>query len=235
MIVMGVSAFLGSLSFLTVFNLRQPRRRWTLDTRLVVTGMGMLLVVGMAFFLIADWSRMFADPEHRFKTGQSSLFLSVNRTTGMTTSHLSQASDDTSLAMIILMFIGGASTSTASGIKIGSFMVVMFGVISALIGSARVVAFGREIPASVVLRANALVLIALGGYVFGLFFFIAVDPKHRHPAGRVRCDVGAGQLRLDPGCVAAGDANRGQYPDHDDVRWPAGTAGDHQPDTRSTT
>ena len=55
-------------------------------------------------------------------------------------------------------------------------MVVTFGVFSALIGSARVVAFGREIPASVVLRANALVLIALGGYAFGLLFFIAVDP-----------------------------------------------------------
>ncbi len=176
MVVMGISAFLGSLSFLTVFNLRQPRRRWTLDTKLVVTGMGALLVIGMAFFLIADWSRLFADQSIGSKLANS-LFLSVNRTTGMTTAPLDQASDDTSLVMIILMFIGGASTSTASGIKIGSFMVVMFGVVSALIGSPRVVAFGREIPASVVLRANALVLIALAGYTFGLLFFIAVDPK----------------------------------------------------------
>ena len=176
MLVMGVSAFLGSLSFLTVFNLRQPRRRWTLDTKLVLTGMTLLLVVGMAFFLIADWSRMFADQSAGTKL-VNSLFLSVNRTTGMTTVPLSEASADTSLAMIILMFIGGASTSTASGIKIGSFMVVTFGVLSALIGSGRVVAFGREIPASVLLRANALVLIALGGYAVGLLFFIAVDPN----------------------------------------------------------
>lgn len=176
MVVMGISAFLGSLSFLTVFNLRQPRRRWTLDTKLVVTGMVALLVVGMAFFLIADWSRLFADQSAGSKL-VNSLFLSVNRTTGMTTAPLDQAGNDTSLAMIILMFIGGASTSTASGIKIGSFMVVSFGVISALIGSPRVVAFGREIPASVVLRANALVLIALGGYTFGLLFFIAVEPN----------------------------------------------------------
>ncbi len=174
-LVMGVSAFLGSLSFLTVFNLRLPRRRWSLDTRLVVTGMGLLLIVGMAFFLIADWSRLFADQSAGSRV-INSFFLSVNRTTGMTTVPLEQASDDTSLVMIILMFIGGASTSTASGIKIGSFMVVTFGVISALTGSARVVAFGREIPGSVLLRANALVLIALGGYVFGLLFFIAVDP-----------------------------------------------------------
>ncbi len=176
MLVMGASAFLGSLSFLTVFNLRQPRRRWTLDTRLVLTGMLALLVIGMAFFLIADWSRLFGDQSVGSKF-VNAMFLSVNRTTGMTTAPLDQASNDTSVAMIIMMFIGGASTSTASGIKIGSFMVVTFGVISALIGSPRVVAFGREIPASVVLRANALVLIALGGYVFGLLFFVAVDPN----------------------------------------------------------
>ena len=176
MVVMGISAFLGSLSFLTVFNLRQPRRRWTLDTKLVVTGMGALLVIGMVFFLVADWSRLFADQSVGSKL-TNSLFLSVNRTTGMTTAPLDQAGDDTSLAMIILMFIGGASTSTASGIKIGSFMVVMFGVVSALVGSARVVAFGREIPASVVLRANALVLIALSGYTFSLLLFIAVNPS----------------------------------------------------------
>ena len=175
MVVMGISAFLGSLSFLTVFNLRQPRRRWTLDTKFVLTGMFALLVVGMVFFLVADWSRLFADQSIGSKL-VNSLFLSVNRTTGMTTSPLDQASNDTSLAMIILMFIGGASTSTASGIKIGSFMVVTFGVFSALIGSPKVIAFGREIPASVVLRANALVLIALSGYVFGLLFFVAVDP-----------------------------------------------------------
>ncbi len=175
MLVMGVSAFLGSLSFLTVFNLRLPRRRWSLDTRLVLSGMGILLIVGMAFFLIADWSRLFVDQSVGSKV-VNSFFLSVNRTTGMTTAPLDQAGNDTSMMMIILMFIGGASTSTASGIKIGSFMVATFGVISALTGSARVVAFGREIPASVVLRANALALIALGGYAIGLFVFIAVDP-----------------------------------------------------------
>ena len=131
MIVMGVSAFLGSLSFLTVFNLRQPRRRWTLDTKLVITGMSLMLVVGMAFFLIADWSRLFAGQSIGSKL-VNSLFLSVNRTTGMTTAPLDQASDDTSLAMIILMFIGGASTSRRPrASRSARFMVVMFGVFSA--------------------------------------------------------------------------------------------------------
>ena len=232
MVVMGISAFLGSLSFLTVFNLRQPRRRWTLDTKLVITGMAALLVVGMAFFLIADWSRLFADQSVGSKL-VNSLFLSVNRTTGMTTAPLDQASDDTSLAMIILMFIGGASTSTASGIKIGSFMVVMFGIVSALdrIGARRRLRprdsrLGRA-PSERARpdRAGRLRLRAA--------LLHRGRSAHRGIAGGVRRDVGAGQLRLDAGRVAGGDANRGQYPDHDDVRRPVGTAGDRQRDSRS--
>ncbi len=176
LLVMGAAGFLGSLSFLTVFNLRRGRRRWTLDTRFVIVGMSALLVLGVAFLLIADSDRLFAGQSWGSKIANS-LFLSANRTTGMTSVPLDDAADDTSLFLIIMMFIGGASTSTASGIKIGSFMVVLFGVVSAMIGSARVVAFGREIPAAVVLRANMLVLIALAGYVVGLLVFLIVEPE----------------------------------------------------------
>ena len=175
LLIIGIAGLLGSLSFLTVFDLRKRPRRWSLDTKLVVVGMGLLLVIGMAFFLLAEWSRLFTDHSMPAKVANT-FFLSANRTTGMTSVPLEQTDGDASLMMIILMFIGGASTSTASGIKIGSFMVVTLGVISALTGSPRVVAFGREIPSIVVLRANALVLIALGGYAAGLLLLIIVQP-----------------------------------------------------------
>ena len=52
--VMGAAAFLGSLSFVTIFNIRRAPRRWTLDTRLVVIGMGAVLIVGMGLFLVTE-------------------------------------------------------------------------------------------------------------------------------------------------------------------------------------
>lgn len=176
LLVMGAAGFLGSLSFLTVFNLRRRTRRWTLDTRMVIVGMVALLVLCVVFLLVAESERLFSGQSLGSKLSNS-IFLSANRTTGMTSVPLDEASADTSLFLIIMMFIGGASTSTASGIKIGSFMVVVFGVTSALVGSSRVVAFGREIPAAVVLRANMLLLIALAGYVFSLLFFMIVEPN----------------------------------------------------------
>ena len=48
LVVMGVAAFLGSLSFITVFDLRRRRpRSWSLDTKFVVVGMLGLTALGM--------------------------------------------------------------------------------------------------------------------------------------------------------------------------------------------
>jgi trk/ktr system potassium uptake protein len=164
--VMSVAAFLGSMSFITIFNLRRPRRRWTLDTKLVVLGMFTLLVGGIALFLVIE-----TDPGHvlagetPLEAFVNALFLSVNRTTGMSTVDLALIEDSTTAALPLLMFIGGASTSTAGGIKMGAFMVSLVVLSSALKGRHRVSAFGRDIPHAVVLRAVAITM--LGFFTFG--------------------------------------------------------------------
>ena len=51
---MGISAFLGSLSFITVFQMRRRPRFWSLDTRFVVLGMFGFLALGMILLLAAE-------------------------------------------------------------------------------------------------------------------------------------------------------------------------------------
>ena len=175
-VVMGVAALLGSLSFLTVFDVARGRRRWTLDTRVVLVGMTGMLAVGMVLFIVAEWNGVFADQSivSRVING---FFLSVNRTTGMTTAPIDQLGDATTLSTLPMMLIGGASTSTASGIKIGSFMVSVFAVVSALRGRENVVAFGREVPAAVVIRAFAVVMLALTVYAIGVPVLLVVEDQ----------------------------------------------------------
>ena len=157
-IVMGVSTFIGALSFVTVFNLRNRPRRWTLDTRLVVIGMGSLLVVGMAMFAASEWIEH--DPISEFspraRPSRTSFFMAANRTTGMTTVNIAELHVSSITLLLPLMFIGGASTSSASGIKVGSFMITILAMISALRGRHSAQAFGREIPQAIVLRAVAV-------------------------------------------------------------------------------
>ncbi len=175
-VVMGAAALVGSLSFLTVFDLPRGRRRWTLDTRVVLWGMGALLLLAMLIFIAAEWNGVMAG-----QSGGSRLingfFLSVNRTTGMSTAPIEQLGSGTTAGILPLMLIGGASTSTASGIKIGAFMVSVFAVFSALRGRGQVVAFGREVPAAVVVRAFAVVMLGLTAYAAGAAALIAVEAE----------------------------------------------------------
>ncbi|MGV2386664.1 MAG UNVERIFIED_CONTAM: TrkH family potassium uptake protein, partial [Thermobifida fusca] len=60
-----------------------------------------------------------------------------------------------------LMFTGGASGSTAGGIKVQTFSLLFFAILAAISGRESVVAFGREIPPRQIYQALAVVLLAI--------------------------------------------------------------------------
>jgi trk system potassium uptake protein TrkH len=77
--------------------------------------------------------------------------------------------------LLPLMFIGGASTSTASGIKIGTFMVSLVVILSALRGRHSAQVFGREIPQAIVLRATAVTLLGVFLLAAGLSLLLRFE------------------------------------------------------------
>ena len=176
--VMGIAAFLGSLSFITVFDLRSRPRSWTLDTRLVVIGMFALLAVGMLVFMLAEvQSGRELDGRNPVEVLANAFFLSVNRTTGMSTVDISALQDANIVLLLVLMFIGGSSTSVAGGIKMGTFMVSLVVVVSALRGRHRAQVFGREIPQATVLRATAVTLLGLLALAAGTWLIELTDDR----------------------------------------------------------
>ena len=175
-VVMGVAALLGSLSFVTVFDLRRHRRRWNLDTRVVVVGMVALLAVGMLIFAAGEvQGGHVLDGLGAVDVIANSFFLSVNRTTGMATVDMGAIRDVTAVVLLALMFIGGASTSNASGIKVGAFMVSVAVVLSSLRGRHRAELFGRELPPAIVLRAVAVVLLGVATVTAGVWALGVTD------------------------------------------------------------
>ncbi len=175
-VVMGIAAFLGSLSFVTVFSLRRRPRRWRLDTRLVIIGMTALLLVGMVVFLAGEvQGGRVLDGLGVGDAVANSFFLSVNRITGMTTVDMGTIRDSTTVVLLALMFIGGASTSTAGGIKMGAFMVSLIAVLSSLRGRRGAEAFGREIPQVIVLRAGAVTVLGLATLLVGVWLVALTD------------------------------------------------------------
>ncbi|MBN2582865.1 MAG: hypothetical protein JXL80_07320 [Planctomycetes bacterium] len=188
----------GGLGFLVIYNLsrisrchvrhlltrlrgRQPRpeldrRRLTLQTRLVLLTSAILLVSGMALFLLFETlpnvmdshapaaAKPFmarAELQHR---AVYAWFQSVTaRTAGFNTVPTAQLTDSSKFLTIVLMFIGASPGSTGGGVKTATLAVVICGIWSLLRNRRNAQAFKRTIPQSIFLRS--LVIVTLGGAV----------------------------------------------------------------------
>src|SRR3546814_7847769 len=78
--------------------------------------------------------------------------------------------------MILLMFIGGGSLSTASGIKVGTFIVLVAATYSYIFRRSEVVVFKRSVSSDLVHKALALLLVTIT-LVFVAVFLISIFDK----------------------------------------------------------
>lgn len=84
------------------------------------------------------------------------------RTAGFNTLDISQMKDASVTLMLLLMFIGGGSMSTASGIKLVTFMVLLLATYNYFRRDPAPTLFSRTIKPETVTKALALTLISLG-------------------------------------------------------------------------
>ena len=92
----------------------------------------------------------------------SSLFAAITpRTAGFNTTDTGALSEGSKLLTIILMFIGGASGSTAGGVKVATIFVLLLHLRSTLLRMPGTNIFGRRIDDATVSKASALVCIYL--------------------------------------------------------------------------
>jgi trk system potassium uptake protein TrkH len=83
------------------------------------------------------------------------------RTAGFATIDYSQAHHATLFLWIGLMMIGGASASTAGGVKLATFAVVVLAIVSTLRGHSEPQVAGRRIPTPIVFRAITIIALFL--------------------------------------------------------------------------
>jgi len=138
----------------------------SLTTRVVGTMTLALIVLGTLLVFALEFSSALA-PTAELGPGRrllAALFASVNtRTAGFNTVDIAAMRDATLLITCVLMFIGGAPTSTAGGIKVTTFAAV----IAALRGELRdrEPEFGGRALVPEVLRKAIAVILMMGGLV----------------------------------------------------------------------
>lgn len=169
LLTIGVLLSLGGLGFAIVGD-ALGRRRWsrlTLETKLVLSTTAALLVGGAIVIGFTEWANPLT--LGALPTDQrllNALFESTTlRTAGFTALETSAFFEETLFVVMALMFIGGASGSTAGGIKVNTFSVLLIAIVSTVKGQPSAMAFGRRIQHAIVYRALAVALLAIG-FVF---------------------------------------------------------------------
>jgi trk system potassium uptake protein TrkH len=157
--------FLGGISYIVVADVIKSRRfeRLTLDSKIVLTTTIVLLGLGMIMLLLTEFSN--ADTLGPLSLPYKLLnafFQSVTpRTAGFNTIDIHHIADYSLFFIILLMFVGGASGSTAGGVKVNTFGMLIATMWSTLRGKERAGAFGRTFMVQQVYRALTVVMLSL--------------------------------------------------------------------------
>jgi trk system potassium uptake protein TrkH len=69
---------------------------------------------------------------------------------------------------MLLMFIGGASGSTAGGVKVATFGIVIFAVWCVAVGKKKTVMFGRTVSDNAFVRATAVIVVQIIAALLGV-------------------------------------------------------------------
>lgn len=97
------------------------------------------------------------------------------RTAGFNTVDVGALLPSTALFVMGLMFIGGGSGSTASGIKLTTFIVMLVATRSFIRSEERPVLFGRTLDSSLVLKAMAIAIVSMFCVITGTFLLTITE------------------------------------------------------------
>lgn len=133
--------------------------QWSLNSRIVLWASFILMVLGAIYIGFLEWNnpRTLGALSLGNKIWDSIFASVMPRTAGFNALDISEMNPATWLGMNFLMFIGGASASTAGGIKVGTFVVLIFVVYTEIRGETAVNIGNRRLPRSMQRQALAIV------------------------------------------------------------------------------
>ncbi len=162
--VIGTLIFIGGIGFIVWDEMIEfifHKKRLSVYTRFVLIISAVLLCAGSFLIFIGE----FSNPETLGSMNfidklVNSYFQSVTtRTAGYDAMGNAYMRDFTKMICIMLMFVGGASGSTAGGVKVSTFGLLLYTVYSTAVGKTQIVIFKRRISHANVFRAMTIVAI----------------------------------------------------------------------------
>lgn len=191
-VIISVLVILGGIGFPILMNLkcalfynvrrlfnkdyRQYLRVTTINTKIVLATTTVLLVLSTVAFALIEWNGAFAGMTTWEKIVQSFFHASVPRTAGFNSVDMGSFSNIGILVFMILMWIGGASQSTAGGIKVNTIAVAWANFMSVIRERKSVVVLKREVSQESVQRATATVFASILVILLAFIILLATEP-----------------------------------------------------------
>lgn len=163
---MAIATILGGLGFPVLLQLRRELRRplhWSMNTNLVLAMTALLLLLGTVVIAAFEWGNPATIGEMSVADRVlTAFFHSVQtRTAGFNSIDIGQMTSESWLVMDVLMFIGGGPAGTAGGIKVTTFAVLLFIIITELRGEGAVNIFGKRLSRAVHREAITITLLSM--------------------------------------------------------------------------
>jgi trk system potassium uptake protein TrkH len=181
LVPVAVAVLIGGIGFPVWLDVRRrlrSPRTWTLHTKLTLTTAAVLIPGGALVIAIMEWTN--ARTIHHMGIGNrigSALFTSINfRTSGFTTISVAHMHSETRLIGDMLLVVGGGSGSTAGGLKLATFAVLVLIVISEVRGGRQAEAYQRAIPGAVLRQSISVAFIAVSIILFATLAFMMLTP-----------------------------------------------------------
>ena len=153
-------------------------KKWSVYTKLVLVASLVLILGGAVLTMVLEWNN--PATLGNMPVGQkilNSFFQSVTlRTAGFAAIDQGGLTDGGKAMSVVLMLIGGASGSTAGGLKVVTVLVLVLFVISRARGRSRVSVFHRNVPGEKVMDAMTIISIVVGLAMAGAVVICATSP-----------------------------------------------------------
>lgn len=160
-----VGAFIGALGFPVLSDLRHNRfhvSKWSLHTKLTTTTFLALVLISIIFTGSLEWRN--PDSFGALPVNErilNTLLAGVNpRSLGVSPIPVENMRPATLFIMSISMFIGGGSASTAGGIKVTTFALLLLAVVAEARGSQDVETFRRRVSVGTLRLAVSVLMIS---------------------------------------------------------------------------
>ncbi len=174
---------IGGIGFLVLMDIRRNKswKKLSTNSKLILS-----TIVGLnVFAFITIWALEATNPATlaSMSVGDQALnawfHATVPRSSGFNSLPVQSMTDASSLVTMLLMFIGGGSLSTAGGIKVGTFIIVVLSVVSFLRREDELRVFNHSVSEKTTFKALAVIFITVTLIFIGFFSLLLLEPDKR--------------------------------------------------------